>query len=49
MVEGSVVVEKYSIPVQETGGRGGTSEVGVLYTKTTGAKLTMNAAKPGKC
>jgi len=37
---------EYSIPVQETGGRGGASEVGVLYTKT-GAKLTMNAPKPG--
>lgn len=37
----------YSIPVQETGGRGSGNQVGVLYTKT-GAKLTVNATKPGK-
>ena len=44
----------YSIPVQETGGRGSGSQVGVVYAKN-GAKLTtntakpvMNAAKPGK-
>ena len=36
----------YSIPVQETGGRGSGSEVGVVYTKS-GAELTVNAAKPG--
>ena len=37
----------YSIPVQETGGRGGASQVGTLYTKS-GAKITLNATKPGK-
>lgn len=35
----------YSIPVQETGGRGSGSQVGVVYAKS-GAKLTMNTAKP---
>lgn len=37
----------YSIPVQETGGRGSGSQVGVLYTKT-GAKPMINSTKPGK-
>ena len=36
-----------SIPVQETGGKGGASQVGTLYTKS-GAKITSNTAKPGK-
>ena len=38
---------EYSVPVQETGGRGGASQVGAIYTKA-GAKITSNAAKPGK-
>lgn len=39
---------QYSIPVQETGGRGGVSEAGVLYTKN-GAKLTMNKQGETNC
>lgn len=38
---------EFSIPVQETGGKGGASQVGTLYTKS-GAKITSNTAKPGK-
>ena len=38
---------EYSIPVQETGGKGGASQVGTVYAKAR-AKITSNTTKPGK-